>query len=223
MVTNLNEDVKHIKTKILEIAKGLEDANNLILEALDDCNYEKFEKSKSFITNVTPKANDIDNEVIKVLALYSPEAKDLRQMVSYFKITNELVRATGNTRSFINGFTELCSKMDIDVVKEYAIPMQKATTKAISLVNKMINVECLDELQEIYNEALIEENKTDDLYESVEKKLLELVKQEDDSMQFEIYHNMLKALRKGEKIADRAMSIANLLLYVKIGGSIHQN
>ena len=39
---------------------------------------------------------------------------------------------------------------------------------------------------------------------------------------FDKYHKMLGALRKSEKIADRAMSIASLLLYAKNGGEIHQ-
>lgn len=223
MVTTLNEDTQKIKDKVLEIVDGLQIANEIILDALSDCDFNKFDNSKEQITNVTKKANDIDNEVIRVLALYSPEAKDLRQMVSYFKITNELIRATANTRSFVNGFTELCNQMDLEVIKEYAIPMQRATTKAVALMKKMITIDCIDELHETYNQALIEESKTDDLYEMVEKSLLDLANSQNDAQHFEMYHNMLKALRKSEKIADRSISIANLLLYVKIGGALHQN
>jgi len=220
MVTNLNDDVKNIKNKVIEIVDGLVVANNLVLEALSDCNTEKFSTAKSNIQNITKRTNDIDNDIVRVLALYNPEAKDLRQVVSYFKITNELLRATTSTRSFIKGFTEVCSDMDVKLINEYAIPMQKSTATAVKLVKDMMDIDCIDELQDTYNEILIEENKTDDLYEMVEKSLLIQAKESDD---FEKFHNMLKALRKSEKIADRAISIANLLLYVKVGGSLHQN
>ena len=43
--------------------------------------------------------------------------------------------------------------------------------------------------------------------------------QADDAKSFEKFHNMLRALRKSGKIASRAISMANLLVYAKIGGN----
>lgn len=217
MLANFKEDVETIKIHVREIGEGLVRANELLLEAIKDCNQIKFDEAKSNITNISKKTSDIDNEIVRVLALYSPEAKDLRQVVSYFKITNELLRATTNTRSFIKGFTDVCSDIDIKTVNEYAIPMQTSTVKAVKLATGMIDIDCEDELKETYNEVLIEESKTDDLYEMVEKNLFKQANESDD---FEKFHNMLKALRKSEKVADRATSIANLFLYIKVGGNI---
>jgi phosphate transport system protein len=188
-----------------------------LLQAIQDCDAKNFNDAKSHITNVSQKTNDIDNEIVRILALYNPEAKDLRQVVSYFKITNELLRATTNTRTFIKGFTEVCDDVDIQIINEYAIPMQASTVKAVKLAISMLNMDCEDELKETYNEVLIEESKTDDLYEMVEKNLFKQANESDD---FEKFHNMLRALRKSEKVADRATSIANLLLYIKVGGNI---
>lgn len=217
MLSNFKDDVENIKAQVLSIGEGLVKANELLLSAIQDCDMKKFEDAKGFIKNVSQKTNDIDNEIIRVLALYNPEAKDLRQAVSYFKITNEFLRATTNTRTFIKGFTEVCNDVDIKMINEYTIPMQSSTVKAIKLAVSMINMDCEDELKETYNEVLIEESKTDDLYEMVEKNLF---KQANESVNFEKFHNMLRALRKSEKVADRATSIANLLLYIKVGGNI---
>lgn len=217
MLSNFKEDIEKIKSNVISIGEGLVKSNELLLDAIQDCDMTKFEDSKGYIKNVSQKTSMIDNEIIRVLALYNPEAKDLRQAVSYFKITNEFLRATTNTRSFIKGFTDVCDDMDIKTLNEYTIPMQTSTVKALKAAISMINIECEDELRETYNEVLIEESKTDDLYEMVEKNLFQQAKQSDD---FEKYHNMLKALRKSEKVADRASSIANLLLYIKVGGNI---
>lgn len=217
MLSNFKDDMQTIKNQVLSIGEGLVKANELLLEAIKDCDMQKFEDAKGNITNVSQKTSEIDNEIIRVLALYTPEAKDLRQAVSYFKITNELLRATTNTRSFIKGFTEVCNDVDIKTLNEYTIPMQSSTVKAIRLAISMINIDCEDELKETYNEVLIEESKTDDLYEMVEKNLFNQANESDD---FEKFHNMLRALRKSEKVADRATSIANLLLYIKVGGNI---
>jgi phosphate transport system protein len=213
--TNLDE----VKNKIVSIGNDLVKANELILDALKDCNQETFSEARNSIKNITQRTDEIDNAIIKILALYTPEAKDLRRVVAYFKITNEIARACSNTRSFIRGFTAVCNDLDVATINEYTLPMQASTVKAIKTSIAMINVEDSDELQEMYEEVLIEENKADDLYEMLERKLVS--EAENSVKSFEKFHKMLKALRKSEKIAGRAISVANLLVYIKLGGTIH--
>lgn len=216
MISNFKTELGTIKEKVIEIAQGLEEANKLIASALTDCDTEKFAQARSYIKNVNAKTDDIDNTIIKVLALYTPEARDLRRVIAYFKITNELSRACSNTRSFIRGFTDVCQDVDVATINEYAVPMQTSTVAAIKLTISMINCEDEDEIQEIYNDVLIEESKTDDLYEMVERNLSI---QADGLQSFEKFHKMLRALRKSGKIASRAIAIANLLVYAKVGGN----
>ena len=216
MLENYEKDVNSIKEKITSIGNGLIKANTSLLNALHDCDNEKFEEAKSHIKNISSKTDEIDNTIIKVLALYTPEARDLRQVIAYLKITNELARACSNTRNFIRGFTDVCKDVEVSTINEYAVPMQASTVQAIKLAISMINCSDEDEIQEIYNDVLIEENKTDDLYEMVERNLS---LQADDSNNFDKFHRMLRALRKSEKIASRAISIAGLLVYAKVGGS----
>jgi phosphate transport system protein len=218
MLSNFATNLQSIKDKITKIGNGLVKSNELLLSALSDCDTKKFEEAKSHIKNISSKTDEIDNEIIKVLALYTPEARDLRQVVAYLKITNELSRACSNTRSFIKGFTDVCSQIDVETITEYAVPMQTSTVKAVSIAVSMIKLDDLDEIQELYNDALIEESKSDDLYEMVERNLS---KQAAESNDFEKYYKMLRALRKSSKIASRAIGMANLLVYVKIGGNFH--
>jgi phosphate transport system protein len=218
MVSKFDESLNDIKSKVLAIGEGLIESNSILLEAVESCDTKKFEEAKSHIKNVSAKTDEIDNNIIKVLALYAPEARDLRKVISYLKITNELSRASSNTRSFIRGFTDVCNDVDVTTINEYAVPMQKATLNAIKTSVNMLNIDDEDEIREVYNEVLIEENKTDDLYEMVERNLLI---QANSANNFEKYHKMLKALRKSSKIASRAISIANLLVYAKVGGNFH--
>ena len=217
MSANFQENLEDIKNKVIDIANGLLQSNRILLRALSDCDPEKFIEARAHIKNISSKTDDIDNSIIKVLALYTPEARDLRQVIAYMKITNDLARACSSTRSFIRGFTDVCTDVDVDTIKEYAVPMQTSTVEAIKLSLSMISCTDDDEIQEIYNDVLIEENKTDDLYEMVERNLSQ---QADSVSSFEKFHKMLRALRKSGKIATRAISIANLLVYAKVGGSL---
>jgi len=216
MISNFETSLNEIREKVLGLGTGLLEANELILSALSDCDSDKFSNARAKIKNVSSKTDKIDNSIIKVLALYTPEAKDLRQVIAYLKITNELSRASSNTRSFIRGFTDVCKDVDSQTITEYAVPMQASTVQAIKFTIAMISCEDDDEIQDLYNDVLIEENKTDDLYEMVERNLS---LQADGSSNFEKFHKMLRALRKSGKIATRSISIANLLVYAKIGGN----
>ena len=219
MLQSYENKLKKVKDQIREIGNGLLKANELILEALKSCDIKIFDEAKTYIKNVSKKTNDIDNEIMKILALHAPEARDLRQIISYLKITNELLRATINTRSFIRDFKGTCDEMDSEILKEYAKPLQISTTKALDITMKMIDIDCVDELQDSLNQIIIEENKTDDLYEILEKSILDGVHNSDD---FKKIHKLLKAFRRSEKIADRAIGIANLLLFIKVGGAFQK-
>jgi len=218
MLPQYKEKLDEIKNSVSEIAKGLCRANEQILEAMQECSEEAFSKARENIRNVSSKTTDIDNNIIKTLALYSPEAKDLRLLVAYLKITNELVRASSNTRSYIKGFVKTCRELDEKIVNEYAIPMQKATIEALSFMVEMLSNDDSDEVQELYSKVLIAESKSDDLYDMIESSVLAKDAQITD---FATTNKMLSSLRKSEKIADRALSIASLLLYASIGGTIH--
>ncbi len=219
MLPTFQTNLREVREKIIAIGEDLVKSNELILEALKDCDAEKFSKARNYIKNITSRTDEIDNAIIKILALYTPEARDLRQVVAYFKITNEIARACSNTRSFIRGFSDVCGELDVDTINEYALPMQTSTVKAIKTSIAMISIDDADELQEMYEDVLIEENKADDLYEMIERKLVSQA--ENSAKSFETYHKMLRALRKSEKIAGRAISVANLLVYIKIGGHLH--
>ena len=216
MLQTFKTSVNEVQEKITNIGEDLVKANEILVDAIISCDVEKFNEARGYIKNISSKTSDIDNLIIKILALYSPEAKDLRQVVAYFKITNELARACANTRSFIRGFADICSNLEKQTINEYAIPMQKSTIRAVKITVSMINCVDSDELREMYEEVLIEENKTDDLYSMIEKNLIQ--KADTANGEFEKYHRMLRALRKSEKVAGRAISMANLLLYANVGG-----
>lgn len=218
MLQTFKSSVNDVQEKITNIGEDLVTANEVIVDAIISCDVEKFNEARGYIKNISSKVSDIDNTIIKILALYTPEARDLRQVVAYFKITNELSRACANTRSFIRGFTDICSDLEEQTINDYAIPMQNSTIRAIKIAVSMINCHDSDELRERYDEVLIEENKTDDLYSMIEKNLIQQA--DTKNGEFEKYHRMLRALRKSEKIAGRAISMANLLVYANIGGEL---
>ncbi len=217
MLKDYSDKLDEINGKILAITQAILEANEHILSGLQECNKELLDNAKNNLKNMSARTTDIDNSIVKILALYSPEAKDLRFAVSFFKISNELLRASSNTRTFISGLSNYCTELDETTVKDFAVPMQKSTIECLSSVVKMIKSSSNDEVQEFFNQIVISENKTDEYYELLQDSIYKKAPNIDD---FGKFTKILRALRKSEKIADRALDIATLIHFARIGGKL---
>ena len=217
MLKTYSNQLDDVNAKIVDIAGNILEANKVILIGLEKCDKALLDSAKESLKNMSTKTLEIDNTIVKILALYSPEAKDLRLIVSFFKITNELLRASSNTRSFISGLNNYCKELDETTVKEFAVPMQRATVECITAVVNMIETTCSDETQDLFNKVLISESKADDLYEILQDHI---IKQAPAIEDFGKFTKILSALRKSEKIADRCLDIASLLLFARVGGEM---
>jgi phosphate transport system protein len=217
MLKTYSNQLDEINEKIVVIANNILEANNVILNGLVECDKDLLNSAKESLKNMSSKTTEIDNSIIKMLALYSPEARDLRLVVSLFKITNELLRASSNTRSFIAGLSNYCTELDTVTVRDFAVPMQKSTVDCLITVVAMLKTTCSDETQELFNELLIGESKTDDLYELLQESVF---KQAPNIEDFGKFTKILSALRKSEKIADRSLDVGTLLLFARVGGEM---
>jgi len=221
MLKTYEEKRNLIKEEVLAIANSVVEAQALSLKALKDNDIASLKNIDLSVKKLSNKSNEIDNMIVTALALYSPEAKDLREMVSYLKITNELIRAGANTKGFIKIFRKAFSDdLNTNSILEFAIPLLKSSHLALQTTVNMIDETNTKHIEEKYNRVVVEESKADDLYAMVEKNILKQI-----SKNLELskeYFDILSSLRKLERTADRASSIANLLLFAYVGGDLEQ-
>ena len=214
--------LQSIKDEILHIGVDVIDSLELSLKALKDGNIDDLKNVDITEKKLLIKSNEIDNIIVTTLALYSPEAKDLRQLVSFLKITNELVRTGANTKDFAKQFKKSYSDdLNTGTILEYTIPLLKSALLALQTSISIIDETNTKHIEEKYHRVIVEESKTDDLYLMIEKNILKLIAKNLDLSKE--YFDILSSLRRLEKIADRAVSIANLLQFAQVGGDIVQS
>ena len=214
--------LQSIKEEILNIGVDVIDSLELSLKALKDGNIDDLKNVDITEKKLLIKSNEIDNIIVTTLALYSPEAKDLRQLVSFLKITNELVRTGANAKDFAKQFKKSFSEdLNTGTILEYAIPLLKSALLALQTSISIIDETNAKHNEEKYHRVIVEESKTDDLYLMIEKNILKLISKNLDLSKE--YFDILSALRRLEKIADRSVSIANLLQFAQVGGDIVQS
>ena len=222
MLKPYEEKLKLIKSEVEKLGLDIVEALEVCLKALNERKIENLKNVEVSEKKFLVKSNEIDNLIITTLALYTPEARDLRRMVAFLKITNEMVRTAANTKDFAKMFRRSYSEeLNTNTILEYTIPLLKSALLSTKTAISIIDEQEHSKVEEKYQRVIVEESKTDDLYLMIEKNILKLITQKLDLSKE--YFDLLSSLRRLEKIADRSVSIASLMQFAKLGGDIVQS
>ncbi len=207
----------HLLLKILgeSIIKATDEAEN----GVNSLTCKNFENTKDILKNTENSANEIDQRILKIFALFEPEAVELRELVAYLKITSELVRLSDNIKSFSKRMkNHINSEVDFGVLQEYSNHLAKSAFSSVCFAIESLHVKDKEHATDLYRKVCVEESKTDDLYSILEKNIMaDLCKDIENSAQS---IEILSTMRKLERMADRSVNITKLMLFARKGGEI---
>ncbi len=205
MLKTYESKLVSIKSEIQKIGVDVVEALEICLTALENKKIEDLKNVELTEKKPLMKSSEIDNLVVTTLALCSPEAKDLRQLFSFLKITNELVRTGSNVKAFSKMFKKsFTNDLNTPMILEYAIPLLKSAHLSLQTSISIIDETDAKHVEEKYHRVVVEESKTDDLYLMIEKNILKIITKNLDLSKE--YFDILSALRRLEKIADCTIS-----------------
>lgn len=190
------------------------------LHAFETDTHDLYEASRLHIKNLQNDANKIDNEIIKTFALFGPEADELRLLVAYLKMTNEIDRIGDGIKKYSKRLHDHCmGGCDMSVLTNAIVQLHKTTINALQYILDCLNNMDVCDADDTYRKVMVEESKNDDLFSIMEKELLNLII---DANELAVeYVKVLGTLRKLERIGDRTVNIAALMLYAQKGGELH--
>lgn len=211
--------IEMVRMTIMKSLDEIKNASILSLEAFQDRDTSKFNAVKEHLLHIQYNANCIDNEIIKTLALFGPEAQELRTLVSYLKMNNEIIRIGEGIKKYAHRMQEHCqSKCNVDELSATIILLHKSAINAIEHIIHCFEMHEKCDMEEMYRKVRIEESQNDDLFAILEIDILkQITKGEELSIE---YVRVLGTLRKLERYCDRAVNIAKLMFYAQHGGEI---
>lgn len=220
MITKYDEKIIMIKATISKLLNDITKADELSLEAFKEKNEDKFREVDLLLNNLNAKGDMIDNEIIKTFALYGPEAKELRFLVSYLKMTNEIVRIGEGVKKYAKKIaSHLSDHCKIEPFESSIILLHKSSINALRYILECFERDDECAFEDTYRKVVVEESMNDDLFSVLEKEILnKLIDEKEFSIE---YVKLLSTLRKLERACDRSVNIANLLLYAHQGGEIN--
>jgi len=219
MLPRYENKIKEIRETIINSLHDITNASILTLDAYKNRDNEKFNSIKEELLQLQSNANILDNEIIKTFALFGPEAQELRMLVSYLKMNNELVRIGEGVKKYARRIQEHCKgESNLEPLDATIILLHKSTINALIYISECFeNIEKCD-IEDMYRKVMVEESQSDDLFDILEKDILkQITKGEELSME---YVRVLGTLRKLERCCDRTVNVAKLMVYAENGGEM---
>jgi len=210
-----------VRDSVLEVLQGLATANKAGLEALKEKDANALATARKNLKEIATATEKIDNDIVLIFAKFSPEARDLREMVSYLKVTSAMNRVRGNINNYLKNMQSMLLEDNAVIVEliQNSLVINKCTVNAFDYTLTMFQTfDDNDKIKNLASKIDVEYSKTDDIYTLLEKEVIQKICGADGLA--EEYFNLLKYIRKNLKIIDRLDSMAQRVIFARMGGKL---
>ena len=172
MLPKYEQKIKDIQSMIAELMGQVVEANKIALEAYKAHDNTQYDAVRTVLKSIDAEANAIDNEIVKTFALFGPEAQELRMLVAYLKLTNELLRIAEGSKKYARRMKEHgegeCNLAPFD---DIIIKLHTTSLNAMQYIEECFNKPGECNVEELYRKIMVEESKNDDLFSIIAQPL----------------------------------------------------
>ncbi|HEY1598469.1 MAG TPA: phosphate signaling complex protein PhoU [Pirellulales bacterium] len=210
MSKHLQRQIEVLKEKILLVGTLVEDAIAKAISALVNRNGDLARSIIERDSEIDRMEVDVEEECLKVLALYQPVAADLRFVVAVLKINNDLERMGDLARNIAKRVAYLASHERIDLPAEFRSMASKAQSMVRRSLDALVNRDTL-----IARQIRDDDDEVDAMQRIIRDRIETQIRQ--DPERFELYMRLLSASKHLERLADMATNIAEDVIYMVEG------
>ncbi|MDQ7085256.1 MAG: PhoU domain-containing protein [Sulfurovum sp.] len=221
MLLKYQEERHKVREEVLSILKTLALVNEEGCKALKNMDTEQLEEIRKALLPIQNRTEEIDNNIVLIFAKYTPEARDLRELVSYLKITSALNRIRSNQNNYLKNIQTLLMEENPNILKliQDSLLINRCTLTAFEHTITMFQTfDDNEKIQLLASKIEVEYAKTEDIYTLMEKDILQQMCAFKGLS--EEYFHLLKYIRKNLKIIDRLDSISQRIIFARMGGKL---
>ena len=221
MLPGYNEARHNVREAVVAVLEGLATANKAGLEALKEKDAEALALARKNLKEISKSTEKIDNDIVLIFAKFTPEARDLREMVSYLKVTSAMNRIRANINNYLKNMQSMLLEDNAVIVEliQNSLVINNCTVNAFEYALTMFKTfDDNDKIKNLASKIDVEYSKTDDIYTLLEKEVIQKICGADGLA--EEYFNLLKYIRKNLKIIDRLDSMAQRVIFARMGGKL---
>lgn len=208
MAKHFDRELEKLKKKILSLGAMVEERVYLAIKSIESRDPDLAQRIIRSDHEIDETEVEVEEECLKILALYQPVAIDLRFIVAVIKINNDLERIADEAVNIARGVSYLSRKKKIfyfDFDFSQMVEMTQSMLKG-----------SLDALVNLDTDLAFKVCILDDEVDKINGEVHRLVKDaiRDNPEQGEHLVNLLLISRHLERIADHATNIAEEVIYL---------
>ncbi len=202
----LFQEMEETKQLVLKMATLVRNAVEKVIESLNKQDVETAEQIIKGDDQIDQLEVEIERRCIRMIALYQPEASDLRLIMGIYKIVSDLER--------IGDEAENIAERSILLAKEPPLKPYVNLTLMAEHVKTMIEDAVISFFQrdvELAKRVIQRDDFVDELYHQLERELMTYVLEDPRNISRVI--NLSFVARHFERMADHAENIAEMAIY----------
>lgn len=210
MTKHLENQINHLKKEILYVGALVEDALRNALKAFSDKDYALANRVIENDEIIDQKEVEVEEDCLKILALYQPVAIDLRYIISVLKINNDLERIADLAVNIASRTKFLTDVAEIKIPDSLFTIAEKVEQMLNMSLDSLVNSDA-----EIARSVLMADDEVDDLHAAmygIAKNNLEK-----DPSKIDQWFNVIAISRYLERAADHTTNIAEDVIYLVDG------
>jgi len=207
----LEDRLKALTEKILKMSSIAEEMVKLSVRSIVE---KKMEWTEKVINELEPQVNDLEIEIddlaIETLALYAPQAKNLRKVAMIIKMVKDLERVGDLSVNIAEFARELIPQPD---VKPY-IDLPRMAETALQMLDDAITA-FVNEDSALGKEICIRDDIVDQLNDQIIRELITYMLSDPRTINRAIL--IIRVSENVERIADQATNIGEYVVYIGEG------
>jgi phosphate transport system protein len=210
MTKHIERQIETLKERILRLGTLVEEAISKSITALINRDTSLAQRVIANDSAIDAMEVEVEEECLKILALYQPVAADLRFVVAVLKINNDLERMGDLARNIAKRVTQLEGGDPYDLPPE----IRTMATQAQEMVRQ-----CLDAVVKrdptLARQVREEDDIVDEARQRIQRRVLQGIKDQPENVE-----NLLRinsVAKHIERIADMATNIAEDVVYMVEG------
>lgn len=210
MVKHFHKELEKIKKMVLSLSALVEERVNLaticVLKndsklALDIIRQDQ---------DIDEREVEIEEECLKIMALYQPVAVDLRFLIAVIKINNDLERIGDQAVNIAERVEIIAKQNPCDFIYDYSIMAEKARKMLHDSLDAFVNLD-----PELAHKVIAMDDEVDLLQSDAYDVIKQAMEDNRDCLSYLI--NLLLVSRHLERLADHATNIAEEIIYLVEG------
>lgn len=217
MTKHIQRQIEVLKQKILYVGTLVEEAVAKAIVALINRDGSVAQKIIDADHVIDRMEVEVEEECLKILALYQPVAADLRFVVAVLKINNDLERM-GDLAKNIAKRVEYLSKADpVDLPIDFRSMATNAQNMVKQSLDALVNADTA-----LARQVRAEDDEVDQARQRIRKQILDAIRKQPDKVESLLKFNSVS--KHLERLADMATNVAEDVIYMVEGEIVrHQH